>query len=293
MASNIGRVSELWRFPVKSMAGERLQQADVTERGVAGDRAYGLIETDTGKVVSAKSVQRFPGLLNCRAQFVEPPRLGRELPPVRVDLPDGTAVTSDDADADVRLSAYFGHGVTLARAAPDDFTIDQLQPDLDNPQSSRGIVSAQKLGVALFDALGQASPVPAGAFFDAFPLSLLTSATLRQLGSLRAASRFDTRRFRMNVIVDTAAEGFVENDWPGRELALGDRVRCRITLPDPRCVMTTLAQDELDDDIEILRTLVAHNRIDVGAFGKLPCAGVYAAVASPGTIAVGDQVRIA
>jgi uncharacterized protein YcbX len=293
VANDVGRIGELWRFPVKSMAGERLLQADVTEHGVLGDRGYGLVETDTGKVVSAKSVTRFPGLLNCRAQFVESPRLGRDLPPVRIDLPDGSAVTSDASDADARLSAFFGHGVTLARAAPADFTIDQLQPDLESAQSIRGTVSAQKLGAALFDAIGQPSPVPAGAFVDVFPMSLLTTATLRQLSKLRAVSRFDARRFRMNVIVDTPAEGFVENDWPGHSFTLGNRVRCRITLPDPRCVMTTLAQDELEDDIGILRTLVAHNRVDVGAFGKLPCAGVYATVETPGTLYVDDPVRSA
>lgn len=293
MANDIGRIGELWRFPVKSMAGERLLQADVTEHGVLGDRAYGLIETDTGKVASAKSVTRFPGLLNCRAQFVEPPRLGRDLPPVRIDLPDGSAVTSDDAAADARLSAYFGHDVTLARVAPNDFTIDHVQPDLQSGQANRGAVSALKLGAALFDAIGQPAPVPAGAFFDAFPLSLLTTATLEQLSKLRPGSRFDARRFRMNVIVDTPGAGFIENDWPGQGFTLGDRVRCRITIPDPRCVMTVLAQGELEDDIEILRTLVAHNRIEAGAFGKLPCAGVYATVEAPGTLRIDDPVRSA
>ena len=74
-----GVVSELWRFPVKSMAGERLEAAEVTEQGVLGDRAYGLVDVETGKVVSAKSVRLFPGILSCHAAFVEPPRSGRVL----------------------------------------------------------------------------------------------------------------------------------------------------------------------------------------------------------------------
>jgi uncharacterized protein YcbX len=69
----VGSVVGLWRFPVKSMRGEQLQEADVTERGILGDRAYALIDKDTGKVVSAKSVKLFPDLLNCKAAFVEPP----------------------------------------------------------------------------------------------------------------------------------------------------------------------------------------------------------------------------
>ena len=67
----VGSVAELWRFPVKSMQGERLEQAEFTERGVLGDRAYALIDVDTGKVVSAKSVKLFPGLLDCQATFLE------------------------------------------------------------------------------------------------------------------------------------------------------------------------------------------------------------------------------
>src|ERR671910_3832864 len=100
MATNgiVGAVAGLWRFPVKSMGGERLEQAELTEHGLVGDRAYALIDANTGKVVSAKSVKLFPGLLGCRAAFVEPPRSGGELPPVRIMLPDGTSVTSDSSD---------------------------------------------------------------------------------------------------------------------------------------------------------------------------------------------------
>jgi uncharacterized protein YcbX len=52
----VGFVAELWRFPVKSMKGEQLQEVTVTEQGVLGDRTYALIDAETGKVVSAKSV---------------------------------------------------------------------------------------------------------------------------------------------------------------------------------------------------------------------------------------------
>ena len=86
----VGSVAELWRFPVKSMQGERLREVEVTTRGVVGDRAYALIDAETGKVVSAKSVKLFPELLACRAAFVAPPRAEREAPAVRIDLPNGS-----------------------------------------------------------------------------------------------------------------------------------------------------------------------------------------------------------
>ena len=92
MATNglVGSVAGLWRFPVKSMRGEQLEQTNLEARGLVGDRGYALIDVETGKVVSAKSVRLFPDLLNCTAAFVEPPQSGRDLPPVRISLPDGT-----------------------------------------------------------------------------------------------------------------------------------------------------------------------------------------------------------
>ena len=97
----------------------------------------------------------------------------------------------------------------------------------------------------------------------------------------------------MNVIVDTEEAGFVENDWIGHELAIGDAVRLSVALPDPRCVMTTLAQDELPRDTDVLRTLVQHNRVQVGDAGRFPCAGVYAVVQASGAVRTGDRVSVA
>jgi uncharacterized protein len=290
----VGSVAELWRFPVKSMRGEQLQELTVTERGVSGDRAYALIDTETGKVASAKSVKLFPDLLACRAAFVEPPRANRDVPPVRIDLPNGRSVTSDSRDGDRALSAYFRRNVRLARAAPDDFTIDQYHPDVEgaDPGGNRDTVVAQKLGSALFAALGMESPVPVGAFFDVFPLSVMTTSTLSRLSELRPQSRFEPRRFRMNIIVRTERPGFVENGWVGHELGLGDGARINVALLDPRCVMTTLAQEDLPQDSDVLRTLVHHNRMQVGDLGQFPCAGVYAVVAAPGTVRTGDGVTL-
>jgi uncharacterized protein YcbX len=290
----VGSVAELWRFPVKSMKGERLQELTVTERGVLGDRAYALIDAATGKVASAKSVKLFPDLLACRVAFVEAPRAKCEVPPVRIDLPNGRSVTSDSGDINRALSAYFRRDVTLARVAPDDFTIDQYHPDVEgaDPGGNRDTVVAQKLGSALFATLGIDSPVPVGAFFDVFPLSVMTTSTLARLNELRPQSRFEPRRFRMNVIVKTEQPGFAENAWVGRELRFGDGARITVALLDPRCVMTTLAQEDLPQDVDVLRTLVHHNRLQVGDLGQFPCAGVYAVVAAQGTVRTGDHVTV-
>jgi uncharacterized protein len=293
MSEAVGAVKTLWRFPVKSMRGEQLDAADVTEAGLVGDRAYALVDTETGKVLSGKTPRLGSRLLGCRAAFVEAPESGAEHPPVRIALPDGTSVRSDAPDADASLSGFLGRSVTLAYAAPEDFTVDQYHPDIEDldPEGHRDTVTESKLGSALFAEAGLPSAVPVGAFFDLFPVSVLTTSTLGRLYELRPESRFDERRFRMNVIVSTQEAGFLENDWTGHELQISDGVRLGVAIPDPRCVMTTLAQDELPKDNEVLRTLARQNRLDV-AGGLYPCAGVYATVESTGTIRSGDSVSL-
>src|SRR5438094_560801 len=101
----MGRVVAIWRFPVKSMMGEELNATQVTERGLLGDRVYALIDPATGKVVSAKNPRRWPNLFDFRAAHVEPASDPRSLPAVRITLPDGDALTTDQADVEPRLSA--------------------------------------------------------------------------------------------------------------------------------------------------------------------------------------------
>jgi uncharacterized protein YcbX len=274
------------------MGGERLQRAELTPSGILGDRAFALIDASSGKVVSAKSVARFPGILDCHAAFVEEPRPGEALPPVRITLPTGQSVSSDAAGVDEVLSAHFRRPVTLARSAPVDFTIEQYYPDVEgaDPAGYRNTTVDQKLGSALFAQLGMPSPVPVGAFFDVFPVSVLTTSTLAQLATFQPGSRWDERRFRMNVIVDSGAAGFVENRWVGEAVGVGDAARLRVAMPDPRCVMTTLAQGDLPNDPEILRAAVRHNRLPLMDGALFPCIGVYAAVEAAGTLRVGDAV---
>jgi uncharacterized protein YcbX len=294
MSEAVGTVAALWRFPVKSMLGEHVATAELTPSGVVGDRAYALVDSETGKVVSAKNPKLWPDMFACQATFVGSPHRGQELPPVRITFPNDTSVTSDDPDVGGILSGFFGRRVSLAQAAPEDFTIDQYHPDVEelDPEGHRDTVAESKLGSAFFAEAGLPSAVPVGSFFDLFPVSVLTSSTLDRLNDLRPESRFDARRFRMNVIVATEEEGFVENGWLGRDLAIGDEVRLTVSIPDPRCVMTTLAQDDLPKDNEVLRTLVRNNRLDVAGSGRYPCAGVYAVAESVGTMHSGDAVSL-
>src|SRR5712675_1314256 len=98
--TELGAVGSLWRYPVKSMMGEELNAAEVTDRGLRGDRVYGLVDRADGKVATAKNPRKWPNLFDYRAAFVEPPRPGATMPPVRITLPDGTSVTSEQSDHD-------------------------------------------------------------------------------------------------------------------------------------------------------------------------------------------------
>jgi uncharacterized protein len=127
--------------------------------------------------------------------------------------------------------------------------------------------------------------LPPGTFFDCATVHLLTTATLNRLRDCYPHGRFEVQRFRPNIVVDPVdgGQGFVEDAWIGQTLAIGDEVRLSITGPCGRCVMTTLAQEALPQDPEILRTAVHHHQGQVG---------VYAAVVRGGTIRCGDRVRL-
>lgn len=270
----------LWRYPVKSMAGEELDAVEVTERGLNGDRAYALVDTATKKVGSAKSVKKFGELLRCRAQFVSPPRPEARVPAVRITLPDGTTLQSDQPDAAAALAAAFGPQVSLASTAPAGLMLEFAAGTLSGKHAET--TEAPLSGAA-----------PPGTFFDLACVHLLTTATLRSLQEAYPEGQFAVQRFRPNLVVDCPGEsGFVENSWIGRSLSIGADLVLRVSVPCARCVMTTLPRTDLPHDPGILRTAVQQNRLDLGEFGRLPCVGVYADVVKPGRIRRGDTVRL-
>jgi uncharacterized protein YcbX len=192
-----------------------------------------------------------------------------------------------------RLSRFFGRDVELARAAQNGYTIDQYHPDEENydPEGHRDEVVEAQLGAAFFNERGLPSAVPEGSFFDLYPLSVLTTSSLDQLGELEPQSRFDARPVPHERDRRYPARGFVENEWLGRTLAIGDDVQLGVALPDPRCVMPSLAQEDLPKDSQILKALARHNRIEV-AGALYPCAGVYAVAEATGTIRKDDRVSL-
>ena len=270
-----GSVVALWRYPVKSMMGEEVNAADVTERGLVGDRQFAVVDAATGKVAGAKNPRRWGNFFDFRAAYVEPPQPASKLPAVRLTLPDGTVVTSEQPELTQILSSALGRKVVFTEARGNRESAaaqaEEYWPDMEGLEH-RDTVTEWEL--------------PAGTFFDLAVVHLLTTATIERLRALYPAGRFEVRRFRPNIVVSTDpdAQGFVENDWIDRSIAIGDEVRLQITGPCPRCVMTTLPQGDLPKDAGILRTAAQHNHANVG---------VYADVIAGGAIRRGDPVTLA
>src|SRR6266478_455321 len=136
MSSAVQTLVSLWRYPVKSMMGEELNAAEVTERGLLGDRAYALVDGSDGKAATAKNPRKWPHLFDFRATCVEPTRSAAKVPPVRIVLPDGTAVTSDQGDLDRILSKALHREVTLRAAEHGTVNAEEYWPSMSGQYSS-------------------------------------------------------------------------------------------------------------------------------------------------------------
>jgi uncharacterized protein YcbX len=268
-----GTVVGLWRYPVKSMMGEELNATEVTKRGVVGDRHFAVVDPATGKVAGAKNPRKWGNFFDFRAVYSEPPEEGSPLPPVRLTLPDGSTVMSDQPELPRVLSAALGREVAFAEAQGDGESsqAEEYWPDMPGLDYRDTVTDWE---------------MPAGTFFDLAIVHLVTTATIDHLRELYPTGRFEIRRFRPNIVVSTDpnAHGFVENNWIEHTVAIGGEVRLQITGGCPRCVMTTLPQGDLPRDPGILRTAAQHNQANVG---------VYADVIAGGTIRRGDPITLA
>jgi len=285
MRTSDATVSAIWRYPLKSMLGEELDVATISERGLAGDRAYALVDTETGNVVSAKNPRRWHRMFECRAEYLESPDPAGDVAPIRITLPDGTAVRSDDADVDDLLSRTLGRPVRLTTRAPDQVIIEEYRSDVAGVVDERSDTVTEGQ-IALL--------APAGTFFDCAPVHVVTTASLASLSAAYPGGRFEPQRFRPNLLIDlgAAAFGFVENAWVNQSLRVGPDVAFEIVLSAPRCVMTTLPQGDLPADKNILQTVARENRFDIRGLGPSSCVGVYGIVSTAGVVSRGDAVDV-
>jgi uncharacterized protein len=268
-----GTVVSMWRYPVKSMLGEEINSSYVTERGLIGDRTYALIDQETGKVASAKNPRKWGKLFDFRATFIDAPQVVENIPPVRITFPDGTQIFSSDQEyIDHTLSKVLSREVRLMRATSlDKPSYEEYWPDIE------GLAQREKVTDEV---------MPTQTFFDIAVIHLLTTSTINRLRELYPEGRFEVRRFRPNIVVESASseeKDFIENLWVGKKLKIGEDIVLKVTAPCTRCVMTTLPQGDLPKDLGILRTTAKYNHVN---------AGVYASVHEGGTIHRGEPVRL-
>jgi hypothetical protein len=305
----IGTVQQIWRHPVKSMAGEKLEECTVGPFGIPGDRGWALRDETTGEITNGK---RIPLLMECRAHYQEQPTQDT-IPNVKINLPDGTEVSSGDPDVNSRLSQVLGKDVTLW----------PLQPASNKTHYRRKTAAARTLGrLSRFKAFRDALPSiisvtnqeagvreifsreadepipnlaalpaevleftsPPGTYFDAFPINLLTTSSLEAMARFNRSAVWDVRRFRPNFLIQTYGqfEGLIETGWTERTLRVGS-VELKCEIPCARCGMTTHGHSGLPRDPSVLRSIVKDANQNLG---------IYASVVLSGEVSLGDKVEL-
>lgn len=305
----VGKVREIWRYPVKSMAGERLDSCPVESKGIPGDRAWALRDERAGEIRGAKYM---PQLMRCSSRYrAEPSAL--ETAHVDITLANGTRTASDDPSINSRLSELLGREVTLCplqpasnkahyrRAQPGAATLARLTrfslfrknvgtiirlARLDAPtrqmfsrEPEEPLPDLSRMPAELFEFTS-----PPGTYFDAFPIHVITTASLAAMTRFNPAADWDARRFRPNFLIETEpnVEGLVESDWGERTLRLGELV-LKGEIPTARCGMTMQAQAGLPKDPTVLRSIVRDARQNLG---------LYASPVNSSRVAVGDVVEL-
>ena len=242
--TGLDRVVSIWRYPVSSMGGEQLSRAQVETGGIAGDRQWGLVDQRDGGIVKPYARREWRPIPNITSRLAASG--------VQILVPAGTWLEAGSAEAQQAISNFLGFEADLLPHVP-------------------------------YGTVGRNAIAP---HYQRANLLLVTTASMRKLaGLLGSAGEVDARRFRPNIVVETAAgaAGFVEQEWIGRELAIGESV-VKVREPCPRCPFVTLAQGELLSLPSVLHT------ISQEADGNF---GVYCEVIKGGMVSTGDPAMLA
>ena len=226
----LGTVSQLWRYPASSLAGERLDAISVDTTTVDGDRLFGLVDASDGEIARPDRDPKWHKVPLIRTRLTEDRRL-------EVAVPGGNWLPGPDPQSDRVLSEFLGFSASIRPY----FRENAGRPDYSGPLTVERYART--------------------------PIHLMTTASLARLKALHPEGTPDPRRFRPNIVVDMdPVEGsFPETEWIGRKLAIGDLL---LTVSEPcrRCGFTIIAQDGFDNDPGILRNLVRHNAHNLGVY---------------------------
>ena len=271
-------LSQIWRYPVKSMIGATVPTAELRQLGLVGDRTWAIWDNEAGRVGNARQT---PGIMQFAA--VHAPGGG-----VLITMPDGTTVASDDSAANDTLSTALGRPVSLVALRPaDDLDFYRRPPFVsDDPMAHLREIFGRTEDEPLpdfskFSAEVMEYETPPGTFYDVSPLLIMTTSALRSIADAVPESVVDVRRFRPSLVVDTGDEpGHPEFGWVGKQFAIGGAV-VEVLNDCPRCVAIT---KEISAAIPPDRAILRHVVRELGQ-----AVGVYCNVVQPGTVREGDQ----
>ena len=258
--SAIGTVESLWRYPVKSMRGEELDEVFAGFSGVYGDRLFAFSSSASPKGFPFLTGREQRQMLRYRPRFRQPEKAARPI---------------NQAEAE-----KLPPGVTPLYAAPDDLMLDVETPTGDALAiDDSALIEALRQGI---DAKHQLTLLRSErALTDSRPLSIFGVQSARKLGE-ETGITVDKRRFRANIYLDLA-EGFAEDEFVGRSIRIGPKVIVSILERDPRCMMITLDPDTGEKEPALLKKVAqAHSGM----------AGVYGAVLVEGMVHKGDSVEL-
>ena len=283
MRKKVGHIKELWRYPVKSMMGQRVATAQIEKYGLLGDRGWAVRDEQAQQLTV---VRKTPQLLQCRARYDGEPH-GRSVPPVIVTLPDGKEISTGDAAAQQELSEYLRKPVSIwplqpkskwrhyrlngavgAREMKRQFGMKKL-PDLSS-------IPMLTLAELMFFV------TPLGRYHDVFPLHVLSTNALAKMAQIEPDGDFQVQRFRPNILIEsTAPEAeFDDFSWVGGELQIG-KVLIKCESRTVRCSAPAQPQFGLDKDSKVIRAVDKHAGRHLG---------INATVVRRGEIRVGDEV---
>ena len=258
--SIVGKVDSLWRYPVKSMRGEELDEAFAGFSGIYGDRLFAFKSSASPKgfpYLTAREQQR---LLQYRPHFRDPDKAARPINLAEAESMGANPVSADPSELMVDVETPDGRTLAI----DDPALTDVVRAGIDQKHQLTLMRSER-------------------AMTDCRPVSIFSLQSARQLAEETGTS-MDKRRFRANVYVDlTSAQGFGENEFVGRSLRIGSKAVVTILERDPRCVMITLDPDTGEKTPAILKKVAqAHDGM----------AGVYGAVMIEGLLHKGDSIEL-
>jgi len=258
--SIIGKVETLWRYPVKSMRGEELEEAFASYSGIYGDRVFAFRSSANHKGFPYFTAREQRRLLQYRPRFRYPDKAARPINLIEAESRGANPLLADLAKLVVDVETPSGETVAI----DDPALIDMLRADID-----------QKHEISLMQSQR--------AMTDCRPVSIFSLQSAQQLAE-ETGTPVDKRRFRANVYVDlVSSDGFAENDLVGRSVRLGPKAVIAILERDPRCVIITLDPDTGEQASAILKKVAqAHDGM----------AGVYGAVLVEGMVHKGDSVEL-